>query len=206
LVKKLGYRCHKYFRLALENYTSLVLNERTLIKYCLEGNQLAQRQLFDAYFGKMFYVAMRYLSDKTDAEDVLAEAFKRIFAKLNNFRYDGEGSLGRWIKTIVINESLRALSQKKRLVYIEDLAVLKPEVDKQFDESLDMEYLMSEIQLLPDGYRVVFNLYVMENYTHPEIAEMLKISVSTSKTQLYKARQHLIKQLNKQREYELGRN
>jgi RNA polymerase sigma-70 factor (ECF subfamily) len=172
----------------------------------LQGNSLAQRQLFDAYFGKMFYVAMRYLSDKNDAEDVLAEAFSRIFAKLSNFCYDGEGSLGRWIKTIVINESLRALSKKQRLVYLDDLTVLKPEADEQFDDRIDMEYLMSAIQSLPDGYRVVFNLFVLENYTHPEISEMLNISVSTSKTQLYKARQHLIKQFNKQREYEMGRN
>jgi RNA polymerase sigma-70 factor, ECF subfamily len=182
------------------------LEEKDLISKCIHRNARAHKLLFEKYHRKMYYVALRYLSNKEDAEDALTEAFIRILNKIGSFRYQGEGSLTKWIKTIVINESLRALTKKKRLVYQEDLKEVNIETDDDIEGNIDMEYLLSLVQSMPDGYKIVFNLYVVENYTHNEISELLGITVSTSKSQLYKARNYLMLQLKKQKIYEAERN
>ena len=182
------------------------MEEKELIEKCLQRSALGHKRLFEKYSRKMYYVALRYLSNKEDAEDALTEAFIRIFKKLDAFQYQGEGSLTNWIKTIVIHESLRILKKKKKIIYMDDISHIELETDECMDGPLNMEYILSLIQMMPDGYRIVFNMYVIENYCHKEISEMLGISVSTSKSQLFKARHLLMSQLKKQNIYETGRN
>jgi RNA polymerase sigma factor (sigma-70 family) len=182
------------------------LEEKDLIARFGHKKVEAQKLLFEKYHHKMFYVAMRYLSVREDAEDVLVEAFIRVLNNIEKFRYEGEGSLARWIKTIVINESLRSISKKKKIV--DDLDIIESviETNEDIEGNIDMKYLLLLVNSLPQGYRIVFNLYVIENYTHKEISDLLNISVSTSKSQLYKARNSLILQLKKQKLYEMGRS
>jgi RNA polymerase sigma factor (sigma-70 family) len=182
------------------------LEEKELILRFLNHKTEAQKLLFEKYYRKMYCVAFRYLSVREDAEDALVEAFVRILNNINSFRYNGEGSLEGWIKTIVINESLRNLSKKKRIVYQEDMNETNIESDEDIEGNIDMKYLLTLVESMPQGYRIVFNLYVVEAYSHKEISELLDISVSTSKSQLYKARHYLILQLKKQKIYEMGRS
>jgi len=151
-------------------------------------------------------VACRYLSCKEDAEDALTEAFIRIFKNIGSFQYNGEGSLIKWMKTIVIHESLRIVERKKRIVYREEWGEEDILLTDDIEENIDMEYIISLVQSMPDGYRIVFSLYVIEGYCHKEIAALLGISVSTSKSQLFKARNYLMVQIHKLRMYEMGRN
>jgi RNA polymerase sigma factor (sigma-70 family) len=182
------------------------LEEKELIDKCLQGSVLGHKRLFEKYSRKMYYVALRYLSNKEDAEDAITEAFIKIFRNLKSFEYRGEGGLTNWIKTIVVRESLRILKKRKTIIYLNDINLNEEESDEFIKGYLNMEYILSLIQMMPDGYRIVFNMYVIENYCHKEIADLLGITVSTSKSQLFKARQLLMSQLKKQNIYETGRN
>lgn len=178
------------------------MNEQLLIKQCLHQNRRAQKQLYEKYYASAYRLSRRYLGIPQDAEDVLIGAFTRIFSHLAAFEFREEGSLQKWINTIVINECIRFLSRYRPLVSEEDVSVLA--VEKEWDASScnhDAEEVMQLVAQMPDGYRTIFNLYAIEGYTHPEIAEMLHISVGTSKSQLSKARNHLIEKLNKTKRY-----
>jgi RNA polymerase sigma factor (sigma-70 family) len=181
------------------------LEEKELISRFNHQKVEAQKLLFEQYYRKMYYTALRYLNVREDAEDAIVEAFIRILNNIGKFKYEGEGSLAKWIKTIVINESFRSLSKKKRIVYNEDINDASIETNEDIEGNIDMGFLLSLVESMPRGYRIVFNLYVVENYSHKEISELLSISVSTSKSQLYKARNYLMSQLKKQRAYEMGR-
>ncbi len=138
----------------------------------------------------MYNICLRMLRNELDAEDVLQTSFMDVFAKLHTFRYDA--SIGSWIKRIVVNNCINFL-KKKRL----DLAELKDShqpIDEGREE-VDLPYNIQEIQeaiyQLPDGYRVVFNLYLMEGYDHQEIGEILGVSETTSKSQYSRAKKKL---------------
>lgn len=155
--------------------------------------------LFEVFYPQMSHVAWRYLNEREDVQDVLSEAFIRVFRSINKFEYHGEGSLNRWIKTIVINESLRFLERSRKLVF-SDLAIENEvEVDDDIAGDMDCEYIMSQVDELPDGYRLAFLMFAIDGYSHKEIAAKLNISVSTSKSQLFKARQVLMKKLKQKR-------
>ena len=156
----------------------------------------AQAEVYQLYAGKLFALSLKYSRNQTDAEDVLQDAFIIIFEKIN--QYKNKGSFEGWLKRIVINTALQKYRDKSPLQLVSaDYEIEKTreesvEIEK---ESLDVSELLKLIQQLPDRYRLVFNLYALDNYSHKEIAELLDISVGTSKSNLSRARVLLQKML-----------
>ncbi len=180
----------------------LILSEEELIRRCLKKERHAQEFLFNKYYDELYVISMRYLADHQTAEDATTQAFVKVFKSLKKFTYQGQGSLGRWVRTILINESLRLLKKRDTLQFEENL--LRVESQNSGANALqEMQAadILSMIEKLPAGYRTVFNLYAIEGYSHKEIAKMLGISESTSKTQLKKARHRLMFNLNEERNY-----
>jgi RNA polymerase sigma-70 factor (ECF subfamily) len=166
------------------------LTEKQLIEGCLKMNAKSQRELYQRFNGKMMAVCRRFAGDLAEAEDMLQEAFIKVFTNIEQYRF--EGSLEGWIRRIVVHSALEVL--RKRLIRFSDIdgeaeTLSSPDTDA-FD-ALSAAELMKLICDLPDGYRVVFNLYVVEGYDHNEIANLLNISASTSRSQLLKARRAL---------------
>ncbi|MBK6284298.1 MAG: sigma-70 family RNA polymerase sigma factor [Draconibacterium sp.] len=152
-----------------------------IIDQCREGSQKAQFQLYKLYYKPMYSVCMRMMNNETDAEDVMQEAFLSAFRKIDT--YKGEVSFGAWLKKIVINRSLDYL--KKRKVKFEEINEKSNRfIDYQMEtKEVNMKVIKDAIQKLPDGYRVVLSLYLIEGYDHEEISELLGISNSNSRTQ-----------------------
>ncbi|NIJ51031.1 RNA polymerase sigma factor [Dyadobacter arcticus] len=166
---------------------ALFSQEAQLIKALGKGDPKAQRQVYDKYSARMLGLCFRYICDEMAAEDVMVEGFLKVFGKIGQF--NSEGSFEGWIRRIMVNEALGYLRKQKRI--LED--TLSDEANNipdyiQADQNLDTEELLKLIETLPTGYRTVFNLYAIEGYAHIEIAEMLGISESTSKSQLHRAR------------------
>ena len=165
--------------------------ENQLIKDCINKRKGAMDELYKRFAPKMFGICMRYAKCKMEAEDFLQEGFIKVFTNLDSFRCDG--SLEGWIRRIIVNNIINSYRQKKP--YFEDIDTCKEayreSVDSEILSDLTAEELLRLVHELPEGYRVVFNLYVVEGYQHKEIAEMLNVSESTSKTQLLKARKAL---------------
>jgi len=178
--------------------------EKKIIEDCIDGKRHAQNKLYTKYAPSMLGLCMRYARNKEEAEDILQEAFIKVFLNINRFR--AEGSFEGWMKRIMINTAITHKKQNLKHQYQTDINEIEEiyiaDEGSQNDESavkLPQAKLMSIIQSLPDGYKTVFNLYVFEKYTHKEIAEMLDISDNTSKSQLSKARRLLttkIEQVN----------
>ena len=175
-----------------------MLSEKEIIEGCKIGKRRAQHALYNKYCGSMFGVALRYSRNKSEAEDVLQEAFIRIFKYILKFEGRNEGSLTAWIKTIVINTTLSHNRNNKKHHYTEDVDDVQIGENPIFDISSDTDTneerknkVMNAMQQLPDGYRTVFNLYSVEGYSHKEIADILDVSENTSKSQLSKARKYL---------------
>tara|TARA_B100000508_G_scaffold141092_1_gene146442 strand:+ start:108270 stop:108806 length:537 start_codon:yes stop_codon:yes gene_type:complete len=173
------------------------MNDETLVKECVSGNAKAQRLLFDRFSAKMLGVAIRYIKDKERAEDVLQDAFIKVFKNLKKFKHDG--SLEGWIRRIVVNTALDQLRKnKKRQGDLElDDSFIEITTNSFTEEQLQAESLMKIVQSLPDGYRTVFNLFAIEGYSHKEIAEKLNITENTSKSQYSRAKSALREILNK---------
>lgn len=170
------------------------MTEEQLIKGCVKNNVACQRMLFEQYAGKMMTICLRYACDKPEAEDMLQEAFIKIFSHIHQYKF--EGSFEGWMKRIVVNCALKAIQKKKtRFVEISNHDAATPHTDSFAVSNLSEDELIKLISNLPDGYRVVFNLYVMEGYSHDEIAAMLNIQAATSRSQLVKARKLLQKQI-----------
>lgn len=180
----------------------LILNEEELIRRCIKHDRHAQEFLFNQYYKNLYLIAMRYLSDHHDTKDVIIQSFTRVFKSLKNFSYKGQGSLGRWVRTILINESIRLLKKRSLIQFNEDLKHL----DVQNSDANGLQQMQASditrmIEKLPTGYRTVSNLFVVEGYSHKEISKMLGISDNTSKSQLKKARNHLMNTINEERVY-----
>jgi RNA polymerase sigma-70 factor (ECF subfamily) len=176
------------------HFTIYRSNEDDLIKGCLRRDPQAQQQLFDIYSSKMYGVCYRYVKHAMEAEDILVMAFTKVFERISQFK--GEGSFEGWIRRIMINESLTYL-RKKRTMYLEtdlEKADREPDYD-QLSSHLEAEDLLKMIDQLPPGYRVVFNMYAIDGYSHKEIADQLGINENTSKSQLSRARTYLQKLL-----------
>lgn len=170
------------------------VKEDELIKGCRGRDRNAQRQLYDMYSSRMYGLCYRYIKDSMEAEDVLVTAFMKVFEKIEQFK--NEGSFEGWIRRIVVNESLTYL-RRNRSMYLEtelEQADREPNFDNLSDH-LEAEDLLNMIQELPTGYRIVFNLYAIDGYSHKEIAAQLGISENTSKSQLSRARTYLQKVL-----------
>lgn len=180
----------------------MILNEKELINRCNDNDRHAQEFLFNQHYNDLYLIAMRYLSDHHDAEDVIIQSFTRVFKNLNKFTYNGPGSLGKWIRTILINEAIRSLKKQRLIEFNEDIRHLEREhAEANGLQQMQAAELLQMIEKLPTGYRTVFNLFVVEGFSHKEIADMLGISENTSKTQLKKARGHLMKNINEERNY-----
>lgn len=183
-----------------DDYLALrkMMSEAEIIEGCKKGKRKAQDELYRRYSSSMLGVCMRYSTNKTEAEDALQEAFIRIFKYIVNFEGRREGSLSAWIKTIVVNTTLSHNRNNKKHHYTEDIDEIQVGQDPEpfIDEDIDVsrskqQKILKAMQNLPAGYRTVFNLYVLEGYSHKEIAEILEISENTSKSQLSKARRYL---------------
>lgn len=171
-------------------------NHRILVEGCLKGNSLKQKELYDTFAPAMYAVAMRYANNKLDADDMLQNAFIKVFRYLEKFRF--ECSLGYWIKRIVISESLKYLqlnwNSQTNLIEINDFPVQKSENDAL--QQLNYHDVKQLLTKLPKGYRTIFQMYVIDDMSHKEIAELLNIKESTSRSQFMQARlflQQLIK-------------
>jgi RNA polymerase sigma-70 factor (ECF subfamily) len=144
---------------------------------------------------------MRLIKNFHDAEDILITSFIRIFNHIGDFEYRGETSLIKWMKTIVINESIRFINQRKKITFEDTDQLEIPNEHINDINNIDTEIIYALIEQLPDGYRMVFNLYAIEGYTHKEIGELLNISENTSKSQLHKARKQIIENIKKTENY-----
>ena len=167
-----------------------------LINRCADGQPAAQKQLYEMYSSKMYGVCMRYMKNTEDAEDVLQEGFVKVFKKMSTFK--NSGSFEGWMRTIFVNTALRQLEKQKR-TDSEILLPELPEIETSLTAFHQLAYkeLIQLVNELPTGYRLVFNLYIIEGYTHKEIAERLKISEGTSKSQLARAKNYLKHQVTK---------
>ena len=165
---------------------ALSMTEKELIQACLQNERLAQKELYDRYNKAMYSSAYRITNDFELANDVLQEAFIKIFKNLAKFRQ--ESTLGAWIKTIVVRTALSKIKKQKTFDELEEHHT-KDWID--WGDFLNAEYLERAIQALPEGYRAVFLLIEVEGYSHKEVAEMLKISTGSSKSQLFYAKKRL---------------
>ncbi|KAB7728442.1 sigma-70 family RNA polymerase sigma factor [Rudanella paleaurantiibacter] len=161
-----------------------------LIEQCQLGNGFAQRRLYDQYANRLFRIGLRYVRHDADAEEVLMNAFLKIFRSLHGFVYRDDKALEAWMKRVVTNEALQFLRAKQVLPLLTEVDPDDPPVTQTDlpDAHLDAEQIYDLIRQLPPGYRTVFNLYAIDGYSHREIAEQLCISENTSKSQLSKAR------------------
>lgn len=166
------------------------MSYRELVQKCIRNDRGAQKALYDQFAPKMMAVAARYCQSVVEAEDVLQEAFVKVFKKISSLSDDNK--LEGWIKRIVVNT---ALNQNRSKLYLFPMTEVKDDTVVATGELniTDMHYteLIQKIQSLPDGCRVIFNLYAIEGFSHKEIAQKLEISEGTSKSQYSRARQLL---------------
>ncbi|GAB3572840.1 sigma-70 family RNA polymerase sigma factor [Spirosoma luteolum] len=163
-------------------------DEYELVEGCRRQDRIVQRQLYERFAGKLFVVCKRYVRDPDEAEDVLQDAFVKIYRHIDSFRF--ECPLEAWLKRVVINTALKHLRKQKPWEHNSDIDDVAPTL-AQADTSLptlNYKYLLELVQELPLGCRTVFNLYAIEGFNHPEIAEMLSIAEGTSKSQYARAR------------------
>lgn len=165
---------------------NLSLNQ--LIENCKINDTKAQGELYKLYASKLFSICLKYSRNYAEAEDNLQDAFLTIFNKIN--QYKNTGSFEGWIKRIVINTALQRYRSEKVLNIVNEDITEDIEIDID-DDDISLNYLLQIIQELPDRYRLVFNLYVLDGYSHKDISEMLDITVGTSKSNLARGRQIL---------------
>lgn len=164
-------------------------NELQLLCLVKQGNAMAMKTVYSTYIRYLAAICSRYIVNNEDVKDVLQDSFLKIFSGIASFEYRGRGSLKGWITKITVNETLKFLQKNNRFEFVE---ISEQEHDKP-DEEPDVDALPSSvlfnlIRELPDGYRTIFNLYVIENKSHKEIAKLLDIKESTSASQLHRAK------------------
>jgi RNA polymerase sigma-70 factor (ECF subfamily) len=161
----------------------------------------AQSEIYELYADVLFGVCLKYSRNHQDAEDTLQDSFLTIFDKIK--QYNHKGSFEGWLKRITINTALQKYRKKTPLQLVNEVTEIEETAEIDFeDKHLDIDFLLSLIQQLPDKYRLVFNLYVLDNYAHKEISEMLNISVGTSKSNLSRARKKIKEELQRQQQRE----
>ena len=175
--------------------------ETELIKLAVENNRQAQQQIYSRFSSKMLSVCRQYIKDIQYAEDLMITSFMKVFVNLNKF--ENKGSFEGWMRRIMINECISYIRVHKKINFLEE------EFYKETGfNATDSDYNVDEIQLmidnLPEGYKLVFNLFAIEGYKHQEIATMLNISEGTSKSQLFQARKMLQEQIIKLKNYGHG--
>lgn len=177
------------------------MNEHDIIKGCLKNDRASQKALYEQHYSKMLGVCLRYAKDKDEAKDILHEAFLKVFTNLKNF--NGTGSFEGWIRRIMVNTAIDHLRKNKQNYLIVSTVYANEKAGNLVEEvneedlmlNIDKEDILKAVQELTPAYRTVFNLFVIEEFTHKEIAEMLDISEGTSKSNLSKAKFNLKKNL-----------
>jgi len=174
-----------------------MLTEEELIKRCLKNDKWALEELYKQYAPKMFGICLRYAKNQMEAEDILQEGFIKVYRNLNRFRY--KGSFEGWMRRTFVNTSIN--HYKKNLRHAREMDSEDVEIENNNDlkvlDKISTDELMAIIQRLPEGYKVVFNLNVIEGYTHKSIGQMLGISENTSKSQLLRAKRLLKSRIKK---------
>ncbi len=172
------------------------MTEERIIQRCINEEKAAQKYLYDAYSPKMYYVCLRYARHASEAQDMLQDGFIKVFDNIGSFKFNG--SFEGWIRRIIVNTALnhcRKSSFKQEKLGIEDYQ--DKVVQSKAVSNMGEKELLALIQKLPEGYRMVFNLYVIEGFSHKEIGEMLEITESTSRSQLAKSRKWMQNELEK---------
>ncbi|MEO0473312.1 MAG: RNA polymerase sigma factor [Bacteroidota bacterium] len=169
--------------------------EAELVEGCKKGSPKYQRALYEQYNRLMFAVCLRYADNHEDARDILQEGFIRVFRKVDTFR--GQGSFEGWIRRIMVHTSIEHYRRNSRYFMVDIDEARGLELDADALSVLSREEIMNLVAELPVGYRTVFNLYVVEGYTHQDISLMLDISVGTSKSQLSRAKKLLQEKLSR---------
>jgi RNA polymerase sigma factor (sigma-70 family) len=166
----------------------------TLVEECKMGNRKAQFRLYNQYSRAMYNLAYRMTGNREDAEDILQETFVECFRNLNSFRY--KSTFGAWLKTILINRSINHL-RKRRIPLVYDDNIPDNITEDEPDVILDNGRIIKAIEMLPDGYRIILTLYLLEGYDHSEIAQIMGITESTSKSQYSRAKNRLRNMITK---------
>lgn len=172
---------------------NLYQEESETIRLAVESNRQAQQKIYTQFSPKMLSVCRQYIKDIHQAEDVMITAFMKVFVNLRNF--EQKGSFEGWIRRIMVNECISFIRVQKKVKYLED-EVYYEENFNPIESQFSVENIQFLIDGLPDGYKMVFNLYAIEGYKHQEIATMLGINEGTSKSQLSHARKMLQQQIN----------
>ncbi len=174
-----------------------------IVEACIRQDRAAQKQFYELFSGKLFAVAMRYMKNRDNAQDVLQDSFVKIYKNLQNFRFDCP--LEAWLKRIVINTALKALQKQPdwQIGMDDNLQIETTITHSNFGfENLKYDALLAMIGELPEGCRMIFNLFAIEGYKHNEISDMLGITEGTSKSQYSRARQLLMDKLLKEKRKE----
>jgi RNA polymerase sigma factor (sigma-70 family) len=170
-------------------------DDRKLVEKCIKGNSLAQKELFQKYYALMMGICLRYAANRYEAKEILQDGYIKIFNSLPDFKF--EGSLEGWLRRIMVNTAIdryrKRISEPVTIEISENVQYREEYVM----EKLDREDLLKAIQQLPFGYRTVFNMFVLEGFSHKDIAEKLGITEGTSKSQLAKAKETLKEILKK---------
>jgi len=165
------------------------------------NDRQAQQKIYSRFAPKMLSVCRQYVKDIHHAEDIMITGFMKVFSNLKNFAH--KGSFEGWVRRIMVNECITHIRSKKRISYMEDESFIE-DAFNNIESGLSVDDIQALIDDLPDGCRMIFNLYAIEGYKHKEIAEMLNINEGTSKSQLSHARRLLQEQIGKMRNYENG--
>ncbi|MDP4238300.1 MAG: sigma-70 family RNA polymerase sigma factor [Bacteroidota bacterium] len=174
--------------------TTAISDEEQLVAGCKAGKTWAQKGIFERYASAMMSVCVRYVPDRETARDLLQDGFIKLYTKIDT--YSGDGSFGGWVRRIFVTTALEYLRQNDVLKQSDSIEEYSDSIqtnDLTILDKLSADDLMGCVAKLPDGYRTVFNLYAIEGYSHTEIAEMLEITESTSRTQFMRARKLLQK-------------
>lgn len=196
LIQKAFVIYSERFKNSVESVTTV---HKELIERSIDGDSSAQAALYKHYAKAMFNVCMRFMHNREDAEDTLQESFVTAFLRLHTFRF--ESSFGSWIKRIVINNCINSLKKRKLdLTFIDEIntSELREEEDHipQEDVDLSVQKIKMAMEQLPEGSKMVFNLYLFEGYDHKEIAEILGVTETTSKTQYMRAKRKVVSWVN----------
>jgi len=174
------------------------MEEFELSELCRQGNNLARKELYEQFAGRMFGICLRYTGDRDTAQDLLHDGFLKIFASFDKFTWRGEGSLRAWMERVMVNMALQFLRKNdvmNRTIELDEVKDAYEEPDASDVETIPQQVLMTFINELPDGYRTVFNLYTFEEKSHKEIAQLLGINEKSSASQLYRAKTALAKRV-----------
>ena len=175
------------------------MDVKQLINDCQNNDRKAQEQLYRLYSSKLFAVCLKYSRNYTEAQDNLQDGFLLIFNKIGLYSY--KGSFEGWLKRVMINHVLQQYRTQTFLNLVNEDVPDEAEIEID-DEDISLDYLLKLIQELPDRYRLVFNLYVIDDYSHAEIADMLSINIGTSKSNLSRARMILKEKIEQYRNEE----